>query len=161
MPKKDFSNLVKNQIETALQDPQEEPEKLEEGKELGKLEVVEDLEKLDKEEDQEEPKTQGAYVSRETQPEHIAQENLRKERKRYTPEEAQAILESGRNAQGLGGVKMPRINIAFSPVNYDFIRTLARGRGESYTEFVNLIIDEYRKEHMEQYEIALKLRASF
>ena len=88
-------------------------------------------------------------------------EQSKKTRKRYTAEEAREILESGRNAQGLGGVKMSRINMAFSPANYEFVKTLARARGETYTQFVNQIIDAYRKEHQEQYEMVLKLRDSF
>lgn len=84
----------------------------------------------------------------------------RKPRKRYTKEEAQQILESGRNARGLGGVKMPRMNMAFTPVNHDFIMTIARMTGQTYTDFVNHVIDLYREEHKEQYEAALKLRNS-
>ena len=74
--------------------------------------------------------------------------------------DVQQILESGRNARGLGGVKMPRMNMAFTPVNHDFIMTIARMTGQTYTDFVNHVIDLYREEHKEQYEAALKLRNS-
>lgn len=88
-------------------------------------------------------------------------EKQRKTRKRYTPEEAQQLLESGRNGRGLGGVKMSRINMAFTPVNYDFIKTLATMRGETYTDFVNHLIDISREKYQEQYATAKKLKNSF
>ena len=92
----------------------------------------------------------------------VTQENAgsRKPRKRYSAQEAAEILESGRNARGLGGVKMPRINMAFTPVNHDFIITLARMRGETYTDFVNHMVDLYREQFKDQYEAAKKLRES-
>lgn len=85
--------------------------------------------------------------------EHEAQKK-RKDRKSYNKQEAQEILNSGRNARGLGGVKMPRINMAFSPQNYDFIKVLSRVRGQSGTDFVNHLVDMYREQNKEQYEQA-------
>lgn len=69
--------------------------------------------------------------------------------------------ETPSNGRSFDGTNVQRASMAFSAINYDFIKTLSRARGETYTEFVNLIIDEYRKQHQAQYEIALKLRASF
>ncbi len=96
-----------------------------------------------------------------TQEDHSSQEKQRKPRKRYTEEEARAILEEGRNTRGLGGVHVPRINMAFTPSNYDFITTLARMRGETYTDFVNHLVDITREKYKEQYELAKKLKNSF
>lgn len=107
---------------------------------------------------------QGAHVAQEVQEVQEVQEKQekqRKPRKRYTPEEAQKILESGRNAKGLGGVKMPRMNMAFTPQNYDFIATLATARGQNYTEFVNHMVDLYREQYKEQYEQAKAFLNSF
>lgn len=110
---------------------------------------------------------QGAHVAQEVQEvqdnheNNAAQEKQRKPRKRYTPEEAQKILESGRNAKGLGGVKMPRMNMAFTPQNYDFIATLATARGQNYTEFVNHMVDLYREQYKDQYEQAKAFLNSF
>lgn len=107
---------------------------------------------------------QGAHVAQEVQEVQKVQEKQekqRKPRKRYTPEEAQKILESGRNAKGLGGVKMPRMNMAFTPQNYDFIATLATARGQNYTEFVNHMVDLYREQYKEQYEQAKAFLNSF
>lgn len=104
---------------------------------------------------------QGAHVAQEVQEVQEKQEKQRKPRKRYTPEEAQKILESGRNAKGLGGVKMPRMNMAFTPQNYDFIATLATARGQNYTEFVNHMVDLYREQYKDQYEQAKAFLNSF
>ena len=43
--------------------------------------------------------------------------------------------------------KQTRINMAFTPENYDFIRRFSRLRGQSMTDFTNHMIDEYREEH--------------
>ena len=107
---------------------------------------------------------QGAQIAQEVQDKQekpVTQEKQRKPRKRYTPEEAQKILESGRNAKGLGGVKMPRMNMAFTPQNYDFIATLATARGQNYTEFVNHMVDLYREQYKDQYEQAKAFLNSF
>jgi len=98
------------------------------------------------------------------QEEHTEQEEQKtqkKPRKRYTPEEARQILESGRSGRGLGGVHSPRINMAFTLENYDFVITLARMRGETYTEFVNHLVDMSREKYKEQYEQAKRLKNSF
>lgn len=51
--------------------------------------------------------------------------------------------------QGRKGCKAPRINMAFSEENYLFIRTMARASGKTMTEFTNLIIASYQREHPE------------
>lgn len=99
--------------------------------------------------------------TQEKQENPVTQEKQRKPRKRYTADEAKKILESGRNAKGLGGVKMPRMNMAFSPQNYDFIATLATARGQNYTEFVNHMVDLYREQYKDQYEQAKAFLNSF
>ena len=104
---------------------------------------------------------QDAQEAQEVQEVQPTQEKQRKPRKRHTAEEAQQILESGKNGRGYGGVKMPRINMAFSPQNYDFIITLAHGRGQTYTDFVNDLVDLYREKYKDQYEAAKALRNSF
>lgn len=131
MAKKDFSNLDTSRAMQQLQTALAQDEQV----------------KHDNQDKQENPVTQES-------------KGARKPRKRYSAEEAAKILESGRNARGLGGVKMPRINLAFSPVNHDFIVTLARMRGETYTDFVNRLVDLYREQFKDQYEAAKKLRES-
>ncbi len=95
------------------------------------------------------------------QEEQETQEKQRKPRKRYTQEEAQALLEEGRNARGLGGVKAKRINMAFTPANHDFLTVLSRMSGMTITDFANKIIDKARTEYKDLYDEAQKLKKQF
>lgn len=49
------------------------------------------------------------------------------------------------STQGRKGHKLKRINMAFSDVNHEYIKMESRRRGISATEFVNEIIEAYRK----------------
>ncbi len=51
--------------------------------------------------------------------------------------------------QGRRGCKSPRINMAFSSDNYDFIKAGAAATGLNMTQFTNLIIDRYRQRNPE------------
>ena len=44
--------------------------------------------------------------------------------------------------RGRKGVHLPRINMAFTPENHDFIKTMALVTGKTMTEFLNYIISE-------------------
>ena len=77
----------------------------------------------------------------------------RKERKTYTAEEEQEFLDSLKTA-GRKGVKLPRINMAFTPSNHEFIKVMARASGRTMTEFTNLVIAAYQREHPEILEQA-------
>ncbi len=68
--------------------------------------------------------------------------------------EEQAARASALRTQGRKGCKAVRINMAFSPENYDFIRVMARVTGKTMTEFANLAITKYREEHPEIYDKA-------
>lgn len=73
------------------------------------------------------------------------------------------IIEMARKqgrTQGRAGCKAQRINIAFSPEVHDFIRTMAKVRGESITFFVNSILLKTMKDNKEVYEQALKFKNS-
>ena len=70
-----------------------------------------------------------------------------------TPAEA-AERASLMRTQGRKGCKLPRINMAFTPENYEYIRVLARITGKSMTEFTNCICDEYREKHHDLYDQA-------
>lgn len=59
--------------------------------------------------------------------------------------------------QGKKGCKAVRINMAFTPDNHDFVKTMARITGKSMTEFTNLVIERYRTEHPEIYEDAKRI----
>ena len=51
--------------------------------------------------------------------------------------------------QGRKGCKAIRINMAFTPENHEFIKVMAKASGKTMTEFTNLVIAAYRKEHPE------------
>lgn len=78
------------------------------------------------------------------------EQGKRKPRKEYTEQEAAEIAET-MHTTGKKGVKLPRINLAFSPSNYRYIEIMSRVRGENLTEFVNKIIAEHREEHGDLY----------
>lgn len=82
---------------------------------------------------------------------------------RGTQEEAdkkeKAKRASEMKTQGRKGCKLPRINLAFSAENHDFIQTVSRVRGQNLTQFVNFIIAKYAEEHSDLYEKAKKLLA--
>ena len=59
--------------------------------------------------------------------------------------------------QGKKGMKMPRINMAFSPSNIDFVRIMAAIKGQTMTQYVNALLDKEREANGEAYEAAKKL----
>lgn len=80
-----------------------------------------------------------------------------KERKTYSPEETAQFLAELKTA-GRKGVKLPRINMAFAPDLYDYVRTMSKVTGQTLTEFVNLIVRQYMLEHSDLYEQAKAFR---
>ena len=83
--------------------------------------------------------------------------DTRKDRKTYTEAEAAEFLAEGKTS-GRKGVKLPRINVAFPPDLYDYIKVVARGSGMTFTDFINLVLRKYMEEHPEAYEKALEVR---
>jgi hypothetical protein len=81
------------------------------------------------------------------------EQGKRKPRKEYTEQEAAEIAET-MHTTGKKGVKLPRINLAFSPSNYEYIQIMSRVRGENLTQFINKIIAEHKEQHMDIYEKA-------
>ena len=49
--------------------------------------------------------------------------------------------------QGRKGEKMPRINMAFTPVNLEFLHIMAAVEGTSITRYVNRVIEQERKQN--------------
>lgn len=70
-----------------------------------------------------------------------------------TPQEA-AERASKLQTQGRKGCKAIRINMAFTPENHEFIRVMAKASGRTMTEFTNLVIAAYQREHPEIMEQA-------
>lgn len=61
---------------------------------------------------------------------------------------------NARNTQGKAGMKAPRINMAFSPANHEFIVIMAHVHKISVTQYVNRLIEEERKRSADKYEQA-------
>lgn len=80
-------------------------------------------------------------------------------RKTYTEAEAAEFM-ANLKTTGRKGVKLPRINMAFTPELFDYIKTMSRVSGITQTEFVNNVLAQYKAEHYEQYEKALEFRQS-
>lgn len=84
----------------------------------------------------------------------------RKERRTYTEEEAAAAMLEMRTA-GRKGVKLPRVNMAFAPDVYTYIKTMAKVRGETLTEFVNVVMRKSMNDNQEIYQKAIEFKNSF
>ena len=63
-----------------------------------------------------------------------------------SPEEVEERKESLKT-QGRKGAKAIRINMAFTPSNHEFIRVMSKASGKTMTEFTNLVIAAYQREH--------------
>lgn len=59
--------------------------------------------------------------------------------------------------QGRYGAKALRINMAFTPENHEYIKVMSKITGKSMTEFVNYMLDTYRKDHPEVYAKAKEI----
>lgn len=88
-----------------------------------------------------------------------AQAKTRKDRKTYTGQEAMELIQNGQTA-GRKGLKMPRINLAFSPDVYEYIKTMAQVRGETLTDFVNHILRQSMTDNAEIYKKAIEFKNS-
>ena len=69
-------------------------------------------------------------------------------------EEEQAERAAAMQTQGRKGCKAKRINMAFTPENYKFVKVMASASGRTMTEFTNLVIAAYQREHPEIMEQA-------
>lgn len=66
-------------------------------------------------------------------------------------------VEQEQGTQGRKGQKMPRINMAFSQENLDYLRVMAALHGKSITSYVNALIQEDRAKNTGSYEAAKQL----
>lgn len=100
-------------------------------------------------------------IAEATQEAPAAQEEQqkRKDRKTYNAQETAEFLQDMKTA-GRKGIKLPRINLAFSPDVYDYIKTMSKAAGLSYTEFVNIVLQEHKDSHTDTYKQALEIRNS-
>ena len=81
-------------------------------------------------------------------------------RKAYSAEQAQEMRQAG-TTQGRKGCKAVRINMAFTPDIHEYIKTMARVRGESVTDFTNYVFRQSMEENAELYEKAKAFQESF
>ena len=98
---------------------------------------------------QEEQKTQKKVVAQKKQK---APEN--KPRKDdYDEKEIEEFIKEKRT-RGRKGVKVPciRVNQALPPELHEYIKIMARARGESMTDFINYVIEKHKEEHEELYK---------
>ena len=87
-------------------------------------------------------------------------QQTRKERKTYTEQEQQQFRAEGKT-KGRKGCKAIRINMAFTPEVHEYIKTMARVRGESITDFTNYIFTRSMEENAAVYQRAKEFKESF
>jgi len=104
-----------------------------------------------------EPEQEAAEVMQEAAAQEAAQE--RKPRRTYTEQEAAEIMQTLQTS-GRKGIKLPRINLAFTPELHEYIITMSRVRGENLTQFVNYVLRQHMEEHRDIYEKAIEFRNS-
>lgn len=83
----------------------------------------------------------------------ITEATAQEARKEYTEQEVQQMRLAG-TTQGRKGCKSPRINMAFNSDIHEYIKTMARVRGETATDFVNTILRQHMEANAEIYEKA-------
>lgn len=66
------------------------------------------------------------------------------------PTEEKEIRITEQRTQGRKGCKMPRINVAFTPENHQYLHDKARLNGKSMTVTLNEILNRYRADHREE-----------
>lgn len=71
-----------------------------------------------------------------------------------TEDEVQTAREYGKT-QGRKGVKALRVNMAFTPEVHDYIRVMARVRGETITQFTNHVFQVSMEQNAEIYHKAI------
>ena len=104
-----------------------------------------------------EPEQEAVEVMQEAAAQEAAQE--RKPRRTYTEQEAAEIMQTLQTS-GRKGIKLPRINLAFTPELHEYIITMSRVRGENLTQFVNYVLRQHMEEHRDIYEKAIEFRNS-
>lgn len=92
-------------------------------------------------------------------PETQEAQGKNKPRKTYSAQEAAEFSNSLRTA-GRKGVKLPRINLAFTPEIYDYVKTMSKAAGMTYTEFIDTILQDHKKKHAKTYQQAIDIRNS-
>lgn len=88
------------------------------------------------------------------------EQEAQKERIPYTAQQVQEMRDAG-TTQGRKGCKAVRINMAFAPEIHEYIKTMARVRGESVTQFTNYVFRQSMEDNADLYEKAKAFQESF
>lgn len=80
-----------------------------------------------------------------------------KERKTYGKRATREALATMKT-QGKKGIKLPRINMAFTPENYNYIKTMAAVNGSSLSEYLNTIITKDLQANKKLYNKVLHIQ---
>jgi hypothetical protein len=105
--------------------------------------------------------TQEVQHTHEEQQEHEAQDvqdacEVQYEQNAHKVQDVQIV----QGTQGKKGQKLPRINMAFSPDNLEYLQIISRIEGKSITEYVNKLIridSSSRAEEVSQAKSVLKI----
>lgn len=62
--------------------------------------------------------------------------------------------------QGQKGAKLDRINMAFTAENMDYIRTMSKLKGQTMTQFVNVLVAQEREKNGTAFDAAKKILES-
>lgn len=84
----------------------------------------------------------------------------RKPRKEYRTGEGAEYLTS-RQTKGRKGLKLPRINVAFGPDVYNYIKIMSAMKGITLSDFINDILEENMNANKDLYEKVKALQKDF
>jgi len=62
-----------------------------------------------------------------------------------------------RRTQGRRGLKMPRMNMAFTPSNMEYLKTMAGVHGMTVTRFMNHVIEQHAEANATRYQKAREI----
>lgn len=101
-------------------------------------------------------KIMGSNVEIDAAPEHMGDYDPEQHPELYVQDtpDAQEVLEAQEElkTQGKKGARAQRINMAFTPSNLQFIRTMSKAKGQSMTQFVNDLITRERTQNGDAYK---------
>lgn len=80
-------------------------------------------------------------------------QEVQQEQEAQCPEAVSETIQT----QGRKGAKLPRINMAFTPQNLEYLRIMAGLRGQSVTRYVNALVEQDMKLNRVAYEAAKRL----
>lgn len=75
-------------------------------------------------------------------------------------ERIQLRKEAGQT-RGVKGAKLDRINLSLRPSDSDYIKTMSRASGKTYSEFIHEALEAHKAANMEKYERAKAFIDSF